>query len=98
MPIEPNPQAVSAWPHQINIPAATPGLFLSVQIQSDGTATPVVMDDTLQSLIDHLQTWPGRDPNQNVTGSKYDTLLYLVNPTNPIPLPDPPDPEETPAP
>jgi hypothetical protein len=96
VPIQPNPQQIAAWPHQANVPV-TSGMFITVQVQGNGQNTVEELDATLQSLIDHLQTWPGRDPNANVTGGKYDTLLYLVSPTDPIDLPDPPDPEpETP--
>ena len=103
MPIEPNPQTVMAWPHQANVPVPVPqgassaGMFVTVQVQTDGTATVEALDATLQSLIDHLQTWPGRDPQADVMGQKYDTSLYTVTPTDPIDPPDPPDPEpETP--
>jgi hypothetical protein len=90
VPVEPNPQPIDAWPRQVNISA--PGMSIGVQIQSDGsgTATAADLDDALQSLIDFLQEWPGKIPGSNVTGSKYDTLLYLVSPTNPEPPPDPP--------
>lgn len=96
MPIEPNPQTVMAWPNQVNIPTDDPRFFLSLQIQTDGTPTEAEADAMLQSLIDHLQEWPGRHDQANVTGSRYQSLLYLVTPTNPIP--PPPDPEEPPAP
>jgi hypothetical protein len=93
MPVEPNPQPIEAWPRQVNISA--PGVSISVQIQNDGsgTATPEALDAMLQDLIDFLQDWPGKIPGSNVTGSKYDTLLYLVSPTDPEPLPDPPEEE-----
>lgn len=97
MPVEPDPQSVAAWPHQINVP--TPdgsGMYVSLSIQSDGTATPEAMDAALQDLVDYLQAWSGRRVDANVTGLKYDTLLYTISPTNPIPLPDPP--EEDPDP
>ncbi len=29
----------------------------------------------------------------DVTGGRYDTLLYLISPTNPVPPPPPPEPE-----
>lgn len=93
MPVEPNPQPVMIMPHQVSVPM-TPesGAWVSVQIQNNG-ATPEAMDAMLQSLIDHLQEWPGKDPNANVTGSKYETLLVSVTPTDPVPVPDPPVPE-----
>ena len=96
MPIQPNPQPVSAWPHQVNVPVPGSEMFIAIQIQNSGQATAEEMDATLQSLVDHLQEWPGRDPIANVTGNKYDTLLYTVTPTDPIDPPDPPDPEPTP--
>lgn len=103
MPIEPNPTPVMAWPNQVNIPPGDARFFLSLQIQTDGTPTEAEADAVLQSLIDHLQEWTGRHPEANVTGSRYQSLLYLVTPTNPIPPPDPPEdppgaPEESPAP
>lgn len=90
MPVQPDPQPISAWPHQANIP--TEGMFVTVQIQSDGTTPIEEMDATLQSLIDFLQDWPGKLPNSDVTGSKYDTLLYTITPTNPINPPVQPQP------
>jgi hypothetical protein len=86
MPIQPDPQSVIAWPHQANVPMQDDAhMFVSVQIQSDGQAAPEEMDAVLQSLVDHLQAWPGRRPDGNVTGNKYDTLLYTVTPTDPVP-------------
>jgi hypothetical protein len=96
MPLEPNPQPIEAWPRQVNVSAV--GMSISVQIQGDGsgTATPQQLDATLQELIDYLQDWPGKLAGSNVTGNRYDTLLYMVSPTDPEPLPDPP--EEDPDP
>jgi hypothetical protein len=85
MPVEPNPTPIMAWPHQVNVPVPDGvGMFISVQIQSDGTATPEAMDDTLQDLVDYLQAWSGRRQDSNVTGQKYDSLLYTITPTNPV--------------
>lgn len=99
MPIEPDPQQIMAWPNQVNIPTEDPRFFLALQVQTDGTPTEAEADAMLQSLIDHLQDWPGRHPLADVTGSRYQTLLYLVSPTNPIPPQDPPEPEpEEPTP
>lgn len=98
MPELPDPQPVMIMPHQINVPMTQEsGAWVSVQVQNGG-ATEQAMDAMLQSLIDHLQTWPGKDPNADVTGSKYETLLVQVAPTNPVPTPDPPDPEAGNAP
>jgi hypothetical protein len=82
-------QPVQVFPAQLSVPT-TNGLFISAQVQSDGTATDEVVEGTLQSLIDHLQTWPGRDPGANVTGQVYSVLLFPATPTNPIPPPPPP--------
>ena len=90
MPIDGDPQSVNGWPNQVNIPAAAPGFFLSIQVQTDGTPDLAAQDALLQDLIDYLQDWPGRDPNLNVTGSRYQTQLWNVLPTNPIPPPPPP--------
>jgi hypothetical protein len=97
MPVEPNPQPIEAWPRQVNVSA--PGVSISVQIQNDGsgTATPEALDAMLQELIDYLQDWPGKLPGSNVTGSKYDTLLYVVTPTDPEVV-DPPEEEPEGAP
>jgi len=91
MPIQPDPQAITAWPNQVNIPSQDPRFFLSLQVQTDGTPTETESDAVLQSLIDHLQEWPGRLEVGDVTGSRYQTWLYLVTPTNPNPPPDPPE-------
>jgi hypothetical protein len=91
MPTQPNPQPLVMWPHQANVPAE--GMSISVQIQSDGTGEPD-LDAVLQDLIDYLQDWPGRHPDANVTGQKYDVLLYAVTPTDPIQVIQPePEPE-----
>jgi hypothetical protein len=85
MPIQPDPQHVQMLPHQVQIPVTEEThMFLSLQIQNDGQATMEAMDEVLQSLVDHLQTWPGRHPTADVSGQKYDTLLYIATPTDPI--------------
>jgi hypothetical protein len=97
MPIDQVPQLVPMMPHQVNVPLPDgAGMFVSVSIQTDGTATPEAMDTALQELVDYLQEWPGRRVDANVTGTKYDTLMYGVQPTNPIPPPDGPEPEPDP--
>lgn len=103
MPIEPDPFPVVAWPNQVNIPSQDPRFYLSLPIQTDGTPSEAESDAMLQSLIDHLQTWPGRLEGANVTGSRYQANLFLVTPTDPVPPPDPPEdppgaPEESPTP
>jgi hypothetical protein len=97
MPVQPDPQPIEAWPRQVNVSA--PGVSISVQIQNDGsgTATPEALDAMLQDLIDYLQEWPGKLAGSNVTGSKYDTLLYSVTATNPEVV-DPPEEETLNAP
>jgi hypothetical protein len=98
MPIDPTPELVAMIPHQVNVPLPDgAGMFVAVSIQSDGTADPEVMDATLMGLLDHLQEWPGRRPDADVTGVKYETNMYFARPTNPIPPPAGPEPEpETP--
>lgn len=92
MPTEPNPQTITMWPHQANVPAL--GMSISIQIQSDGTDPDVDLDAALQDVIDYMQEWPGRRPDGNVTGSVYDVKLYAVTPTDPIFVPEPePEPE-----
>jgi hypothetical protein len=81
MPVQPNPQPIDAWPRQANIPAT--GMFVTVQLQNDGSSTAEQMDAALQSVIDHLQSWPGKLTDSDVTGQIYQTLLYGVTPTIP---------------
>ncbi len=88
MPIG-EPQPVTVFPAQVNVPMDH--LFISVQIQSDGTPegngslVPIA-----QNLIDFLQGWPDRIGN--VTGQFYDTSLVPISPTFPD-FVQPPDPE-----
>lgn len=93
MPINPVPQHVPAYPYQINIPADDDGYFITIQIQGDGTPTTPQLDAMTQNLIDYMQEWPGRDPQANVTGIKYDLQYFDVQPTDPIAPPPPPPPE-----
>lgn len=95
MPIQPNPQPIQGWPNQVIIPVPDgTGLYLALQVQStDGTAEDEDVEAMLQNLVDYLQAWPGRHPGQDVTAQKYETWLYTVTPTNPIPPPPPPLPE-----
>ena len=86
-------QAAQMFPAQINVPTAN-GLFVSAQVQSDGTAEADAVQVALLSLVDYLQAWPGRHPGADVTGQFYDVTLYPATPTNPVPLPDPPLPED----
>jgi hypothetical protein len=93
MPVQPDPQAIQGWPNQVNIPTQDQRFFLSIQVQTDGTPSQEDQDQFLQELIDYFQEWPGRHPNLDVTGSRYQSWLYLVTPTNPIPPPPPPEEE-----
>lgn len=87
------PQPIVIFPAQVNIPADN--LFMSIQIQSDGTPEGNAKLATVpQELIDFLQGWPGR--SGNITGQVYDTSLIPITPTVPDFVPDPepePDPE-----
>lgn len=83
-------QPVSMMPAQINVPASN--LFISMSVQSDSSPQGnAALETSVQGLVDLLQTWPGRIAD--VTGQLYDTTLAPVTPTDPDPLPDPPDPE-----
>lgn len=83
------PQPITIFPAQINVPAEH--LFISVQIQSDGTPEGNALLETVpQELIDFLQEWTGRQGN--VTGQIYDTSLVPISPTEPD-FVEPPDPE-----
>jgi len=83
------PQPIVIFPAQINVPHEH--LFISVQIQSDGTPEGNALLDTIpQELIDFLQGWPDRFGN--VTGQVYDTSLIPISATNQD-LPPDPDPE-----
>lgn len=92
MPIDySNPQPMG-YPYQINIPTAIPGVFAYAIVQAQTVEfSEQDLDDTLESLVDHLQNWPGRHPDQNVTGTKFDLNYYQVFPINPIPDPSIPD-------
>jgi hypothetical protein len=81
MPIQPDPQVLSVWPHQINVPH--PDMFVTVQMQQDPTRDPVDVDALQQDLIDYLQEWPGKLAGADVTGILYNVRLYNVLPTDP---------------
>jgi hypothetical protein len=91
MPILPDPTPLVMWPHQANVSA--PGLSISVSLQPDGSGTEVDLDAVLQSMIDHLQVWPGKLAGSDATGQQYQVLLYLVSPTDPEDPPPPPEDE-----
>lgn len=94
MPISQDGTVIPMMPHQVNVPLPDrAGMFITVSIQNDGTATPAAMDDALMSLVDHLQEWPGKRPDGNVMGTKYETQIYEAHPTNPEPPAAPPQPE-----
>lgn len=94
MPISPDPEVINGQPYVISVPMPDgSGMFVGATVQNDGTATTEAMDGTLQSLIDHLQAWPGKNPGADVNGQKYSMVFYPATPTFPVPLPDPPDPE-----
>lgn len=83
------PQPMTIFPAQINVPMDH--LFVSVQIQSDGTPEGNgSLEMITQELIDFLQGWSGRIGD--VTGQIYDTSLIPISPTNPD-FVEPPDPE-----
>jgi hypothetical protein len=88
-------QPISIFPAQISVPHLD--LYIGMTVQSNGTPeAEAALTTVVQELIDLLQTWPGR--LADVTGQLYGSTLAPVTPTNPDPLPDPPDPENTPAP
>lgn len=87
-----DPQPVQLFPAQITVPTAN-GLMIGMQVQSDGTASPEVVSASVLDLVDYLQAWPGKHPDADVTGQIYEVALVAATPTNPVPLPDPPDPE-----
>lgn len=87
-----DPQPVQLFPAQINVPTAN-GLMIGIQVQSDGNASPEVVSAAVLDLIDLLQEWSGKAPNSDVTGQIYEVALVAATPTNPAPLPDPPEPE-----
>lgn len=85
MPIS-DPQPVQMYPAQINIPTET-GLFVSVSVQSDGRPeVTALIPQAVQEIVDLLQGWAGRHPQDNVVGQLYDVELRSVTPTHPIPL------------
>jgi hypothetical protein len=85
-------QPVQLFPAQLTVPTAN-GLMIGMQIQSDGTATPETLNAAVLDLVDYLQVWPGRAPGGDVTAQIYEVALVAATPTNPDPLPDPPEPE-----
>lgn len=90
------PQTIAMMPGQITVQAAD-GLFVSIQVNTDGTPEALAaLPAAVQSIIDLFQDWPGKWPNSDVTGQLYDVALSNVTPTNPVPIPDPP--EEDPDP
>lgn len=91
MPVTGDPQPITILPAQINLVPEQPGFFISLQLQTDGTVSQQIQDEVQQSLIDWLQEWPGRSTVADVTGNRYQTLLYSVGPTNPIYVPPPPE-------
>jgi hypothetical protein len=91
MPRNGDPQQVNVFPAQINIPV-DPGLFITVQIQGDGSPEAAArIEPTQQDLIDYLQDWPGKLDRSDITGSFYECDLFLVNPTHMVPGDPPPD-------
>jgi hypothetical protein len=80
------PQPITIFPVQINVP--TEHLFITVQIQSDGTPEGNTGLETVpQELIDLLQEWEGR--TGDVNGQLYNTALVTIYPTNPDFVPPP---------
>jgi len=85
-------QPVQLFPAQINVPT-TNGLFISMSVQSDGTASAETVNAAVLELVDLLQGWPGKHPQGDVTAQIYEVELIPATPTNPVPPPDPPEPE-----
>jgi len=72
----------------INVPHLH--LFIGMNIQSDGSPEGnAALETSLQELVDVLQTWENRIAD--VTGQLYGSTLSPVTPTDPDPLPDPPE-------
>ena len=94
MPIDDQFQSVPMMGHVINVPVPEDKAFISLQMQRN-TATDAEMDTMLQELVDLLQTWPGRRPDNNVTAQRYVTGYYNVSPTNPV-VDNSPPPEPAP--
>jgi hypothetical protein len=82
VPIE-QPQVIAMMPGNINVPAAN-GLFVTVNVQSDGTPEGLAaIPGAVQEIVDMFQEWSGKFPGTNVTGQVYGTELSAVTPTNP---------------
>ena len=85
-----DPQSISLFPAQVSVPHTD--LYIGMTIQSNGTPeADAALETVVQELVDLLQTWEGR--LADVTAQLYGSTLASVTPTNPDPLPDPPEPE-----
>lgn len=94
MPIDPVFQSVPIMGLQVNVPVPDDKAFISMSIQTN-TATDAELDAMIQSLVDHLQTWPGKREDGNVTGQRYVTGYHTVTPTTPV-VDNSPPPEDEP--
>lgn len=93
MPVIGDPQPVQLFPAMINVPTES-GLFVTVQVQSDGSQDATAMiPQVVQELTDLMQSWPGRQQIGNVSAQIYDVELSMVGPTDPVDQ-QPTDPPE----
>jgi hypothetical protein len=93
MPIDEEAQHVPMIPYGLNATTAT-GLTIQLQVYDDGQQADGYMDEMIQSLVDHMQTWEGLLPDSRVQGAKYDTRFWNVYATPPPASPTPPAPPE----
>lgn len=71
----------------------TNNLQVSIYVMGQDDETTAT---ALQELVDLIQTWPGRDPLNNVTGTLYATTQATVLPANAVIPPELPDPQPDP--
>jgi len=85
-----SPQRVTMAASNVQVPMADNHLFVQVIIQGDGQEDPGAVQALVQEVTDMFQGWDKANPLADVTGQYYQTDLYGVTPTNPLPPPPPP--------
>lgn len=71
----------------------TNNIQVTVYVMADSDESTAT---ALQELVDLLQTWSGRDPLNNVTGTLYGTTQAVVLPADAVIPPELPDPQPDP--
>lgn len=84
------PTSIAMAPAQINVPNSR-SLYVSASVMSDGNATDEAVQTAAQEIIDLLQGWAGR--SADITAQFYVSSVAMMTPSDPDPLPDPPEPD-----